>query len=65
MDKSGIAAMLISLAEPGAQGFTASETARSADFSRRANEFVAEAYCKAYPGRFFGVCERVLKEVVD
>ena len=55
MDKAGMAAMLISLAEPGAQGFTSDETDRAADFSRRANEFVKEAYCDAYPGRFFGM----------
>jgi len=50
-----MAAQLLSLAEPGCQGFSADELEKSVRFARAANEFLNTTYCKQYPDRFFGL----------
>lgn len=51
MDSNNIAAQIISLNQPTAQAFTDVEECKV--FCRKANQFVYENYCKAYPSRFF------------
>jgi 2,3-dihydroxybenzoate decarboxylase len=51
----GVAAQILSLSEPGTQGFRTDELDKAKDFARRANDWMNDAYCKKYPKRFFGL----------
>jgi predicted TIM-barrel fold metal-dependent hydrolase len=51
MDRNGIAAQIISLNQPGAQGFTNLE--QCVEYCQKVNRFIHEEYVAKYPGRFF------------
>ena len=51
MDLNGIEAQIISLNQPGAQGFT--DTASCVEYCRQVNQFIFENYVQKYPKKFF------------
>ena len=53
MDRSGIAAQVISLGEPGCQGYT--DLKDQIEFAHSANDFIYKNYIQAHPTRFFGL----------
>ena len=54
MDKCGVAAQILSHAEPNCQSFRTDELEQSVKFARAANQYLFDTYVTPHPTRFFG-----------